>query len=282
MLKVIKSGFYSTIQDHGRFGYREYGVPVSGAMDLYSSQFANVLLGNSEDAAVLEMTMFGGVFQFSKPTLIAISGANMSPKLNNKIIKQNIAIKVKENDILSFGRVTEGFRTYLSVKNGFQSHTVMESHSQYSSITALSVINNGNTLSYNSIDNEFNEPNASVKYDDSILSSKIIDTFTGPEFNQLSDEQKDFLFNSEMNVTKYNNRMAYQLQPLIKNDLKPILTSPVLPGTVQLTPKGNLIILMRDCQTTGGYPRILQMTEKSINILSQKASGNSLKIRLKE
>ena len=76
--------------------------------------------------------------------------------------------------------------------------------------------------------------------------------------------------------------MAYQLAPTFDNALDPILTAPVLPGTVQLTPSGQLIVLMRDCQTTGGYPRVLQLTEDAISILSQKTTGNSLKFRLKE
>ena len=74
--------------------------------------------------------------------------------------------------------------------------------------------------------------------------------------------------------------MAYQLKELFKNDLKSIITSPVLPGTVQLTPSGNLIILMRDCQTTGGYPRILQLNEAALNVLSQKYSGQKIQFQL--
>ena len=74
--------------------------------------------------------------------------------------------------------------------------------------------------------------------------------------------------------------MAYQLEEPIKNNLKPIITSLVLPGTVQLTPAGNLIILMRDCQTTGGYPRVLQLTEHAINILSQKYVGKKVQFKL--
>ncbi|WP_299116832.1 biotin-dependent carboxyltransferase family protein [uncultured Winogradskyella sp.] len=282
MLKVLKSGFYSTIQDHGRFGYREYGVPSSGAMDLYSSQFANTLLGNEGDSTVIEMTMIGGIFQFLKPTLIAISGGFMSPKLNEESIKQNTVIKVNSNDILSFGQVTKGFRTYLAVKGGIKSHSVLKSKSQYSPITKLSTISIGNILKYKPHYGKFLRPNASVKYEASILSDSTLEAFAGPEFNQLSKHLKEFLINSEFKVSKYNNRMAYQLEPLCNNNLNSIVTSPVLPGTVQLTPKGNLIILMRDCQTTGGYPRVLQLTEKSINILSQKAAGNSLKIRLKD
>ena len=74
--------------------------------------------------------------------------------------------------------------------------------------------------------------------------------------------------------------MAYQLFPLIKNNLKPILTGPVLPGTIQLTPSGQLIVLMRDCQTTGGYPRVLQLTESAINLLSQKKERDKIKFKL--
>ena len=81
-------------------------------------------------------------------------------------------------------------------------------------------------------------------------------------------------------ISKDNNRMAYQILPVLKNSLESILTSPVLPGTVQLTPSGQLIILMRDCQTTGGYPRILQLTERSINILSQKTTNSVVKFSL--
>ena len=87
MLKVLKSGFYTSIQDRGRFGQRTYGVPVSGVMDSYSSQFANAILGNSNDAAVLEITMIGPTLHFLEPTVIAVSGAVMHPKLNGKLIK---------------------------------------------------------------------------------------------------------------------------------------------------------------------------------------------------
>ena len=71
MLKVLQPGFFSTIQNLGRFGYRDKGVPVSGAMDLYSAQFANALLGNTKDAALIEMTMLGGEFQFLEPSKIS-------------------------------------------------------------------------------------------------------------------------------------------------------------------------------------------------------------------
>ncbi|MEO1032842.1 MAG: biotin-dependent carboxyltransferase family protein [Bacteroidota bacterium] len=282
MIKVLKAGFYTTLQDSGRFGFRGYGVPVSGAMDSYSSQFANALLGNHEQAAVLEMTMVGGTFQFTAPTLIVISGALMEPHLNNEPISQNAITAVAPNDILSFGKTSVGFRTYLAIKGGFVSEKRLNSQSQYSTITASSTIKNNDILKYASFSQEFQESNASVKYEDSILVNASLEAYKGPEFDGLSEHQKRDLLNGTLKVSKLNNRMAYQLEPLIPNDLIPILTAPVLPGTVQLTPQGHLIVLMRDCQTTGGYPRVLQLTERSINSLSQKTVGNTLKIRLKE
>ncbi len=280
MLKVLQSGFYTSIPDIGRFGFREYGVPFSGAMDAYSLKYANAILGNNENDAVIEMTMVGGIFQFTEATVIVISGADMEPKLNDRVAQLNSPINIKAGDILSFGRALKGFRSYLAIKNGFKTPLILRSRSLYKPITESSMIANGDMIQYTGY-NEFYHQNASVKYDSSIFSNTLIEAFKGPEFNRLSEIQKATLFNSELKVSSLNNRMAYQLEPLLKNDMGPILTSPVLPGTVQLTPQGNIIVLMRDCQTTGGYPRILQLTEKAINILSQKTTGNTLKIRQK-
>ncbi len=281
MLKVLKAGFYTTIQDNGRFGFRAYGVPVSGAMDAYSSQYANLLLGNGDNSALLEMTMVGGSFKFSEPTLICVSGANMDPCINSQPIKQNSAVEIKANDILSFGRAVDGFRTYLAVKGGLKTDRVVGSRSQFMPITTIVKIRKDDIFKYNTY-NKSLRPNATIKYDSSVLTNQILEAYVGPEFKKLTTSQKEALIHSEFKVSKLNNRMAYQLKPTIENKLEPILTSPVLPGTVQLTPKGNLIVLMRDAQTTGGYPRVLQLTEKAINGLSQKSTGSSFKIRLKD
>ena len=105
MVKVLKPGFYSSIQDLGRFGFQEFGVPYSGAMDKKAAALANTLLGNKDTEAVIEMTMTGATFQFQVETCIAISGADMSPMMNKKPIQLNKIIFVKPNDVLSFGKL---------------------------------------------------------------------------------------------------------------------------------------------------------------------------------
>lgn len=281
MLRILQAGFFSTIQDLGRFGYRDKGVPVSGAMDLYSAQFANALLGNPKDAALIEMTMIGGKFQFLEPTVIAVSGAFMNPMLNGNAVLQNKLIKIQPNDVLHFGAAVKGFRTYLAVKGGFKTEMILGSRSMYPTITTQSFLKTNSKIIYEPVQG-IQEAFSKVKYDDTHLESNILDVFKGVEFGLLSEKQKQQLFLKDFSVSKNNNRMAYQLEPLLDNNLQPILSSPVLPGTVQLTPNGSLIVLMRDCQTTGGYPRVLQLTKEATNTLAQKTFRNTLKFRLKE
>ena len=103
--------------------------------------------------------------------------------------------------------------------------------------------------------------------------------FRGPEYDLLSTNSKQKLFKNEFTINS-NNRMAYNLEEKLQVDIKTIISSPVLPGSVQLTPSGKMIILHRDCQTTGGYPRILQLNISSLNYLSQLKSTDKIKFRL--
>lgn len=281
MIKVLKSGFYSTIQDLGRFGYREFGVPVSGAMDSYSSNFANSILNNEKGASVLEMTMIGVELKFLEPTVIAITGANMNPMLNGESIDMFNSVLVQANDILSLGNAQSGFRTYIAVKGGFLTETVLGSRSMAKEVTDVSKISKGDCLLISQYLSSVETKNAKVRFYSSYFESPILKVTKGPEFSKLSLEQQELLCGQNFEVSKHNNRMAYQLLPLFHNSLDSILTVPVLPGTIQLTPSGQLIILMKDCQTSGGYPRVLQLTEESINILSQKFTGASVLMRLR-
>jgi biotin-dependent carboxylase-like uncharacterized protein len=282
MVKVIKAGFFTTLQDLGRFGFQQYGVPVSGVMDLYSAKLANALLNNDKNAAVFEITMTGPKLQFKCDTLICISGADISPQLNNASIKLNHVVKIRNGDVLSFGKLQYGFRCYLAVSGGFQTEMIMNSRSMYKNVTSQFMISEGDelTISEDNISSEISH--ASIKINTDHFTSKDIETYEGPEFNQLSKVQQNKLLFQEFAVSKENNRMAYQLEETLENNLKPIITSLVLPGTVQLTPAGKLIILMRNCQTTGGYPRVLQLKECTIDILAQKFTGSKIFFKVGE
>jgi biotin-dependent carboxylase-like uncharacterized protein len=280
MVKVIKPGFFTTIQDLGRFGFQDYGVPISGTMDQYSAQFANALLNNDKNDAVLEMTMSGSTLRFDCHTIICISGADLSPTLNGKAIKLNTIITVKPNDVISFGKLNSGFRSYLAVKDGFQSEIKLNSRCMYKNVTSKYKIESNDVLHINEILSIESSKYASLKFNTNLFDINHLEVFKGPEFDLLTPNQKQKLFDQEFTISNLNDRMAYQLEEPFENSLSPIITSLVLPGTVQLTPSGNLIVLMRDCQTTGGYPRILQLKETSINCLAQKFKGQKISFQL--
>jgi biotin-dependent carboxylase-like uncharacterized protein len=281
MIKVLKPGFYSSIQDSGRFGFQEFGVPYSGVMDKKAFTLANALLGNVENEAVIEMTMTGATLQFQKSTFIAISGADISPSLNKNAIQLNKMIFVKSNDVLSFGKLNNGFRCYLAVLGGFKTETVMNSKSMYLSITKRMQLNKNDELQVEASKISNKKHHAGIKFDSSYINSNNIDVLKGPEFEFLTKNQQQALFSKSFTISKNNNRMAYQLEESFENDLQPIITSAVLPGTVQLTPSGKLIILMCDCQTTGGYPRVLQLKESALDVLAQKFTGKVISFKLR-
>lgn len=278
-IEVLQPGLFTSVQDFGRFGFRKFGVPVSGAMDSYASKMANLILKNSVNAAVLEITQMGPKLRFSGATLIALSGADLSPRINGEIVENNQVLQVFPGDELSFGRRKAGCRAFMAVAGGILSEERMKSRSWYEGVTENFRLENGMRLSYEISDAELSETHSSLRFDDSYLTSPDIEVYAGPEFHLLDEEQQVHLMDSSFSVDKNNNRMAIQLQEKVENQLEPIITGPVVPGTVQLTPSGNLIVLMRDCQTTGGYSRVLQLSENGINSLAQKVMGDEVEFR---
>ncbi|MEP2238580.1 MAG: biotin-dependent carboxyltransferase family protein [Maribacter sp.] len=278
MLKVLKAGFYTTIQDAGRFHYRNKGVPVSGVMDEISVFKINSLLENEESAAVLEITMTGPTLIFEKETYIALGGAKMSATLNNLPIQNYKVYTIEKGDILSFGKLEKGFRSYLAVKGGFTSEEVLGSRSFYQPITKYNRLTDNDAVSF-FVQQDFQPKISEIKVA-SFLNESVLEVNKAPEFDILTDKQLEEIFSRTFTVAHENNRMAYQLSETIQPHTVSMLTSATIPGTVQLTPAGKLIVLMKDGQTTGGYPRAVQLTDKAICILAQKKGGDSVRFKL--
>ena len=157
----------------------------------------------------------------------------------------------------------------------------MNSYSYYEGITSDNVIKKGDRLRIASYDSELEVTSSKIKVYKDHFSTKKLEATKGPEYNRLTKKHRELLFSKQFQVDKLNNRMAYQLKgnfPAIKKD--GIITSVTIPGTVQLTPSGKLIIMMRDCPTTGGYPRILQLTDMAINQLAQKKEQDTFTFEL--
>ncbi len=278
MIKVLKEGLFTTIQDIGRFGYKNIGVPVSGSMDQTSAKLANLLLGNDESSAVLEMTLVGPTLEFMNDTYISITGADMNPSLNKQKVLQNKPLFINKGDILYLSHSSNGMRSYLGIKGGFNSEKKLGSKSFYRGITKREKLIKNDKIKFAKVTSSPMKMNKSIN-DFKINRKNKINVFKGPEFDLLDSNSKDIIFNTDFTIG-VNNRMGYNLVEPIENSISSIISSPVMPGTVQLTPSRRLIILCRDCQTSGGYPRVLQLDKSSMDSLSQKTIGETIKLKL--
>jgi biotin-dependent carboxylase-like uncharacterized protein len=268
---VIDAGFYTTVQDLGRLTAREHGVPHSGAMDQQSAAQANGLLGNDVSTAVLEMTMTGATLLFSEPTYIAITGATSSVFQNHSNTTSPCVLAIKTGDVIKIGVMEDGNFSYLAVAGGFHVERYLDSASYYPILLDTAFVEKGSFFTF--------EPTAKKTATLQPIKNTFagsIKAYPGPEFHLLTKKQQEQLLLQSFTISRDWNRMAYQLEELVENDLAAIESSPVLPGTVQLTPQGKLIILMRDAQTTGGYPRVLQLTSESLSRLSQRRVGTTV------
>ncbi len=280
VVELLTSGMYTTIQDKGRYGFAKYGVPKSGAMDFRSFFLANSILNNDKNSAVLEWTMIPPVLLFHEDTTISITGAVCDPFLNDVGCKMNNQLLVRKGDVLTLKNCTKGTYGFVGIKFGFQSRIVLGSRSLYHMITPLSFLQKGDKISYQKCCT-VSTSNASVQVLDFWNKSEELQVYEGPEFELLSATQKEVLLSERFTISNDRNRMAISLIEPLTNDFSSMLSSPVLPGTVQLTPSGQLIVLMRDCQTTGGYPRVLQLTKDCINAIAQKRIGESIRFKIK-
>jgi len=278
MLRVLKSGFYTSIQDEGRFNYRNKGVPISGAMDLSSAFKANTLLENDTNSPVLEITMTGPTLVFEEETYIVIAGAAMSVMLNNQPIQNYKVYQIDIGDMLSYGKLQSGFRGYLVIKGGFVVKPILGSTSFYAPVSRENRLQDGDILFFNY--KELFSPKISEIKVASYLNDIILKVDRGPEYELLNNSTIRHLFDTEFTVSKENNRVAYKLKQSLIAHTHKMQTSATLPGTVQLTPNGELIILMKDGQTTGNYPRILQLTDDAICILAQKKEDDVISFKL--
>ena len=275
MIKVIQPGFFTTIQDGGRHGYRNIGIPPSGFMDQESAWAANKIVDNDREESLIEITLKGPTLLFNNNCTISITGGDFNPLINGMPIKMYESINVKLGDTLKINNTKNGARCYLAISGGIDVKSIFGSKSFLSNISESYYLRKGDEIKISDNSNNKILKKNKLKF----KLNRSMDVFKGPEFDLLSIKFKNILFENEFTITS-NSRMAYNLDEKAQIGIKSIISSPVLPGSVQLTPSGKMIILHRDCQTTGGYPRILQLSKSSLNHLSQIKSNEKIKFSL--
>ncbi|WP_144602717.1 5-oxoprolinase subunit C family protein [Algoriphagus algorifonticola] len=280
-LTVIQTGPGTKIRDLGRGGFTQFGVPLSGPGDLEAFLWNNHLLKNSPGDAQLEIQQPGLKLQFEQACQICISGASSTIKLNGKNIACTGVIEIQEGDLLEIGKFLRGSLIYLGIRGGFQTQEILGSRSQLNGITDAASITKGAKIPFftnlsNPVKTTFSHP----KWDNSYLEKEEIRVYSGPEWYLLDPNAQKMLLSRVFHISSMKNTMAIQLEELIPNQISDILTAPVFPGTIQLTSGGKLLVLQQDAQVTGGYPRVLQIDEKDLRVIAQKAPGQKICFQL--
>jgi len=283
VIEILDGGLLTTIQDTGRFGFQKFGIPVSGAMDIQSLKIANKLLNNPINAACIEITVIGPKIKFLKDTFISITGANISPKINNKKTQMWQSIKIKKGDILEFKELLDGMRSYIAFVEGIDVEKIMDSRSTYLQGNLGGFkgrkLESGDILK--SFKNNDDDNNMHLrKYEPLVYGHEhAIRIILGPQNDYFPPESISTLLNSEYTISLESDRMGYRLNgPTIKHIDTPDIISDGSPyGAIQIPGDGIPIILLADRGTTGGYTKIATIISSDLTKLAQALPGDILK-----
>ncbi len=276
LFEVLKEGVVATFQDLGRFGYDDIGVSNSGASDELSYTLTNRLLNNPKNSATIELTIGKLKLKALNNCRIAIGGANTRAKLNGKIVKNWSAFPLKKGDILEFGYAIDGQLTYLAVEGGFKADKILGSVSVSKHLGRA--VKKGDILKGERSDNT----------QKSFLSPKLIPNLTKKELvlrfvrgYQSEWFKVDEFCKKSFKVSNRYNKMGYQLtgEKIIPKK-RELISEAIAYGAIQITALGQPIVLLKDRQTIGGYPKIGSVLPIDCFKLSQ--CGANTKITFKE
>ena len=251
--KVLNPGMLTLIQDKGRLGYQQYGVPVSGVMDDFAYEVGNMLVGNDDNEACLEVTMIGPKLKFDSSSIIAITGADINPMINGRPIPMWRSYLVKKGDELSFGSLKSGLRSYITFYGGIKTAPVMESRSTYMKANIGGF--DGRQLKVNDEIpiGEYEETNSldMIKY---LKANKIpsyknelaLRVVLGPQNDMFTKEGLETFLSSQYQITGSSDRMGYQLDgnQIEHINGSDIISDGIVMGSIQVPGSGKPIIMM--------------------------------------
>ncbi|MFY4774595.1 biotin-dependent carboxyltransferase family protein [Metabacillus sp. RGM 3146] len=301
-IKILQPGLHTTIQDSGRYGFQKEGVIVSGAMDRYSYRYANMLVGNRDGAAALEMTLLGPTMEFQKDCLISLTGGNLSPKINKTRVSMWKPIYIKEGSILEFGAPVKGCRAYMAIAGGYQVKEILGSFSTYTKAGLGGfqgrLIRENDLLEYSDIPEELSAFTEEIKgsgkeafkeaswfveppFKEKTESSQFVRITEGREYSWFEEESQNEFWKSEYKLSSQSDRMGYRIEgpALTTMEKKELLSEAVTFGTIQVPSNGQPIILMADHQTTGGYPKLGHVITVDLPILAQLKPGEKIQFK---
>lgn len=285
IIHVLRPGLFTTIQDLGRYGYRRFGVSVSGAMDRWALVVGNRLLGNPDEAAGLEITIQGPELLFEQALAVAITGADLSPTGNGRPLPLWTVVAMPAGSRLQFGLRREGARAYVAVAGGIDGPLILGSRSTHvrSGMGGLAgralkkwdrlVAGPGRTTEAQYVGHALPESHR-PRYSP----SPTLRVVPGPQADRFAEDALQVLCRSPYLLTAESDRMGYRLSGLeLEHRTSPdIISDAVTFGAIQVPADRQPILLMADCQTTGGYAKLAAMIAVDRSPAAQLAPGDRL------
>ncbi|MCL2897424.1 5-oxoprolinase subunit PxpC [Brenneria tiliae] len=275
MLKIIRAGLHTSVQDTGRFGFRRLGISQSGALDIPALKLANLLVGNAENAAALEITLGKFVATFTSPCWVALTGADCHADLDGKPLWTGWRFAVKAGQTLKMHLPRHGMRSYLAFSGGVDVPEALGSRSTDLKAGfggfAGRLLADGDELSLGAAA-RLPIRETGVKQ---LLFGNRVRALPGPEYQEYDENAREAFWRTPWHLSPQSNRMGYRLQgpELQRTAQREMPSHGLLPGVVQVPHSGRPIVLLADAQTTGGYPRIACVIEADLYHLAQIRLG---------
>lgn len=292
-LQILKPGLLDTIQDRGRFGFRHWGINTTGVMDYAAMAIANCLVGNEPGEAVLEMHFPPPEIRMEATTCLALAGADFSARADGVHMDIHKPVIVRKGVELKFQKINSGARCYLAIRGGFALKPWLGSNStnraaatggwQGRALQAGDILPFRENFNYDTLleGKKILQLPWSANVADFYPNQMPIRFIPGIEFDWLTKASQKEMEAVTWKIDDRSDRMGCFLNGprLQQKEKKELISSAVTYGTIQLLPGGQPIVLMADCQTTGGYPRIGQVIHADLPRLAQMRTGQSFQLQ---
>lgn len=279
-IRILNGGFLTTVQDMGRYGSQETGMAVSGVMDTRAAALADILVGNDENEAVLEVTMMGPIMEFTEDELIAVTGGDLGVKVDGNPLPRYEAVLIKAGQTVSFGGMYGGSRAYMAFAGGLDVPVVMGSRSTNLKAKIGGIegrkLGAGDEIGFRSPKTWL--PNMAARkllLPELFSREHTLRVVMGPQDDCFTEEGISTFLGSAYTISNEYDRMGCRMEgPVIahKNG-GDIITDGISFGAVQVPSHGNPIVMMADHQTTGGYTKIANVISVDLPVLAQCMPG---------
>ncbi len=287
---VTRAGFLTSVQDLGRTGFRQFGVSTSGALDSFGLRVANLLVGNDEGAAGLEITLGGLQLRFEDERIVAWCGGEFDVQIGSRALPAGHVAHLQAGDELKFGRAQIGCRCWLAISGGIDVPVVLGSRStdlraNFGGLEGRR-LRDGDQLSLGEFRQSETAAAAGISswtapHDWACPASRhpSLRFIRGVDWNRFNDVTIQRLMQHEFSVLPDSDRMGVRFDgsELKREDGTDLISEAVAPGTIQVPPSGKPILLLGDCQTIGGYPKIAHVITVDLGIAAQLRAGDSVR-----